>query len=83
MALKVIRNKKKFQHQATVEVKVLQHLRDADPEDTTNIIRMREYFVFRSHICVTFELLSINLYEFIKSNNFQGVSVNLTRRFAI
>ena len=83
VALKVIRNKKKFQHQATVEVKVLQHLRDADPEDTTNIIRMREYFVFRSHICVTFELLSINLYEFIKNNDFQGVSMGLIRRFAI
>ena len=28
-------------------------------------------------------MLSMNLYEFIKSNNFQGVSVGLVRRFAI
>jgi len=28
-------------------------------------------------------MLSINLYEFIKNNNFQGVSQNLIRRFAI
>ena len=34
-------------------------------------------------MCITFELLSINLYEFIKNNNFQGVSLGLIRRFAI
>ena len=32
---------------------------------------------------LVFEMLSINLYEFIKMNNFQGVSLNLVRRFAI
>eukprot|EP01022_Parablepharisma_sp_SALTPOND_P015009 TRINITY_DN2093_c0_g1_i1.p1 TRINITY_DN2093_c0_g1~~TRINITY_DN2093_c0_g1_i1.p1 ORF type:complete len:427 (+),score=37.31 TRINITY_DN2093_c0_g1_i1:1253-2533(+) len=33
--------------------------------------------------CITFELLSLNLYEFIRNNNFRGVSVGLIRRFAI
>ena len=28
----------------------------------------------------SFELLSINLYEFIKNNNFQGLSLGLIRR---
>ena len=37
----------------------------------------------RNHLCITFELLSINLYEFIKNNNFQGLSLGLIRRFAI
>lgn len=32
---------------------------------------------------MSFELLAMNLYEFIKMNNFQGVSVGLVRRFAI
>eukprot|EP00908_Phaeocystis_cordata_P012370 Transcript_23352.p1 GENE.Transcript_23352~~Transcript_23352.p1 ORF type:complete len:319 (+),score=118.58 Transcript_23352:1116-2072(+) len=44
---------------------------------------MRDHFYFRSHLCIAFELLSINLYEFIKNNNFQGVSLPLIRRFAI
>ena len=35
--LKVIRNKKKFQHQAGVEVKILKHLRDNDKNDDNNI----------------------------------------------
>eukprot|EP01064_Diplonema_japonicum_P015295 TRINITY_DN2301_c0_g2_i1.p1 TRINITY_DN2301_c0_g2~~TRINITY_DN2301_c0_g2_i1.p1 ORF type:complete len:712 (+),score=121.65 TRINITY_DN2301_c0_g2_i1:47-2137(+) len=83
MALKIIRNKKRFHHQALVEVKLLDHLKEHDNEDQYNIIRMDEYFYFRNHLCITFELLSINLYEFIKNNNFQGVSLGLIRRFAI
>lgn len=66
-----------------VEANLLYHLKKNDPEDKKNVIRIKENFKFRNHLCISFELLSINLYEFIKNNNFQGISVNLTRRFAI
>merc|ERR1719230_2005470 len=79
----MIRNKKRFHAQARVEVAILEHLRDHDPDDSCYIIHVKEWFYFRSHLCITFELLSINLYEFIKNNNFQGVSLGLIRRFAI
>ena len=74
VALKVIRNKKRFHKQAIVEVKILDHLKSHDPEDNKNVIKMKDYFLWRGHLCITFEMLSINLYEFIKNNNFQGVS---------
>ena len=32
---------------------------------------------------ISFELFSINLYEFIKNNNFEGVSLSLIRRFGL
>jgi len=32
-ALKVVRNRKRFHQQAMVEVKILKHLRDNDPEE--------------------------------------------------
>ena len=70
VALKVIRNKKRLHKQGMVEIKILDHLKWNDPEDKKNIVRMKEYFKWRNHLCVTFEMLSINLYEFIKSNNF-------------
>ena len=54
-----------------------------DQEDKKNIIKIYEKFVFRKHLILVFEMLSMNLYEFIKSNNFQGVSMGLVRRFAI
>jgi len=82
-ALKIIRNKKRFHHQALVEVKILEHLRERNVESTSNVVHMQDYFYFRNHLCIIFELLSINLYEFIKNNSFQGVSLGLIRRFAI
>jgi len=82
-ALKMVRNKKRFHHQALVEVKILEHIRKQDVESTSNVVHMMDNFYFRGHLCITFELLSINLYEFIKNNNFQGVSLGLIRRFAI
>ena len=83
LAIKIIRNKKRFHQQALVEVKLLEHLRDNDPEEQYNMVKTLDYFYFRNHLCITFECLSINLYEFIKNNNFQGLSLGLIRRFAI
>lgn len=83
VAVKILRNKKRLYKQGLIEVKILEELRDKDPEDKKNIIRLKESFVFRKHLVLSFEMLSINLYEFIKMNNFQGVSVGLVRRFAI
>ena len=83
MAIKIIRNKQKFKHQAGVELKILLHLRNNDPEDSNNIIRIKDHCLFRNHLIISFELFSINLYEFIRNNNFEGVSLSLIRRFAI
>ena len=35
----------------------------------------------RRHLCLVFELLSSNLYELIKQNNFRGLSTSLVRVF--
>ena len=83
VAIKIIRNKARFHKQAMVETKVLSHLRDFDPRDETNTIKMLDHFAFRNHLCIVFELLSVNLYEFMKSNSFLGVSIPLIRRFAV
>ena len=66
-----------------MELKILKFLNRADPSDQNNIIRVQDYLIFREHLIIAFELLSVNLYDFLKQNNFQGVSQNLIRRFAI
>lgn len=38
--------------------------------------------MYRSHLCLVFELLSYNLYDLLRNTNFRGVSLNLTRKFA-
>lgn len=83
LAVKIIRNKKKFQYQAGMELKILLFLNKNDKQDQNNVIRVKDFMIFREHLIIGFEILSINLYEFIKNNNFQGVSQNLIRRFAI
>jgi dual specificity tyrosine-phosphorylation-regulated kinase 2/3/4 len=82
VALKMVRNEKRFHRQAQEEIRILEHLRKQDKDNTMNIIHMYDNFTFRSHMCITFELLSINLYELIKKNKFQGFSLQLVRKFA-
>uniref|UniRef100_A0A8C7YJA1 dual-specificity kinase n=1 Tax=Oryzias sinensis TaxID=183150 RepID=A0A8C7YJA1_9TELE len=82
VAIKMIRNKKRFHHQALVELKILEVIKKKDKDNLHNVIHMKEYFYFRNHLCISFELLGVNLYELIKKNNFQGFSLALIRRFA-
>ncbi|XP_068598349.1 dual specificity tyrosine-phosphorylation-regulated kinase 3 isoform X1 [Brachionichthys hirsutus] len=82
LALKMVRNEKRFHRQAQEEIRILEHLRKQDRSGTMNAVHMLENFTFRSHICMTFELLSMNLYELIKRNKFQGFSLPLVRKFA-
>ncbi|XP_025765063.1 dual specificity tyrosine-phosphorylation-regulated kinase 4 isoform X3 [Oreochromis niloticus] len=81
VAIKIIRNKKRFHHQALVELKILDVIKRKDKDNLHNVIHMKEYFYFRNHLCISFELLGVNLYELIKKNNFQGFSLALIRRF--
>uniref|UniRef100_A0A8C5QWC8 dual-specificity kinase n=1 Tax=Leptobrachium leishanense TaxID=445787 RepID=A0A8C5QWC8_9ANUR len=82
VALKVVRNEKRFHRQAAEEIRILEHLKKQDKDNNMNVIHMLENFTFRNHICMTFELLSMNLYELIKKNKFMGFSLPLVRKFA-
>ena len=82
VALKVVRNERRFHRQANEEIRILEHLRKQDRENTHNIVHLLDHFTFRNHVCLTFELLSINLYELIKKNKFQGFSLALVKKFA-
>ena len=82
VAIKVIKNQTAFYHQARVEVGVLQYLnRLGDADDQHHIVRMHNFFVFKEHLCLVFELLNLNLYELIKQNQFRGLSMRLLRIF--
>lgn len=82
VALKMVRNEKRFHKQAVEEIRILEHLKKQDKENNCNIVHLTEHFTFRNHVCITFELLSMNLYELIKKNKFQGFSLALVRKFA-
>nr|XP_032827331.1 dual specificity tyrosine-phosphorylation-regulated kinase 2-like [Petromyzon marinus] len=82
VALKMVRNEKRFHRQAEEEVRILEHLRSQDRDDAMNVVHLLEHFVFRGHVCMTFELLGANLYELIKRGGFRGFEPPLVRRLA-
>lgn len=83
VAIKVIKNKKRFHQQAGFEIKILQTLLENDPEDAKNVVKVKNYFLFRNHICITFELLQINLYQLLQRNHLKGLSLKLIKKIAI
>jgi dual specificity tyrosine-phosphorylation-regulated kinase 2/3/4 len=83
VAVKIIRNKIIYRKAGDLENKILHELAKADPNDCNCIIKKLRSFEFRSHLCLVFELLSLNLYQFLHVNNFRGISVGLIRRIAV
>ncbi|OMJ75524.1 hypothetical protein SteCoe_25302 [Stentor coeruleus] len=83
IALKIIKNKPRFHEQAREEIEILNYLKIRDPGKNYCLVQFMDNFQFRNHICLTFELLSINLYQYIKLNNYQPVPMNIIKRFAL
>ncbi|KAI7901240.1 kinase-like domain-containing protein [Cokeromyces recurvatus] len=84
VGIKVIKNKPAYTKQSLLEVDVLEHLNNvSDPYDEHHILRLYDSFMFRNHLCLVFELLSVNLYELLKQNHFKGFSIYLVRLLAM
>lgn len=81
-AIKIIKNKPRFHEQAREEIEILNYLKSKDMDHSFCVIQMLDCFNFRNHSCIKFELLGINLYQYLKTNNFQGCSYDLLKRFA-
>lgn len=81
VAVKMIINRKRFHLQALVEADILKSLSKGDPQDKCHLIRYTDHFTFRDHLCISTELLGINLYELIKYNGFRGLPLTLVKHF--
>ena len=49
-ALKIIRNKKHFYNQSIVELNILKFIKDNDPHNQTNIVKIKDFVIFRNHV---------------------------------
>jgi serine/threonine protein kinase len=52
-----------------------------DPDDAKHIVRLMDCFPAHNHLCLVFELLSINIYELLKTNQFRGLPLPMIRSF--
>lgn len=82
VAIKIVKNKPKLNRQAMIEIKILKTLNKSDPSNTENIVRFKNSFTFRSHICMVFELLGINLYEYSKISMFKQFNFPMLQNLA-
>eukprot|EP01114_Cavostelium_apophysatum_P012643 TRINITY_DN2881_c0_g1_i3.p1 TRINITY_DN2881_c0_g1~~TRINITY_DN2881_c0_g1_i3.p1 ORF type:complete len:952 (-),score=200.28 TRINITY_DN2881_c0_g1_i3:750-3605(-) len=84
VAIKIVKNKPAYFNQGLVEIQILEMLNHQyDAENKHHFLRLLDYFVFRNHLCLVFELLSVNLFELIKQNQFRGLSMTLIRCFLL
>lgn len=83
LAVKVVKSKSEYLNQSVTEAKVLELLnRQIDPHNEHHFLRLHDTFVHKNHLCLVFELLSNNLYELLKLNEFHGLSMTLIKTFA-
>ncbi|OMJ77727.1 hypothetical protein SteCoe_22631 [Stentor coeruleus] len=81
VAIKILRKGKKFTKIGEMEAGVLDILNSNGEDD--NIIKKYEQFKFRGHFCIVYELLSLDLYQFLKKNEFRGASMSIIKRIAV
>lgn len=68
LAIKIIKNVKKYRDAAKLEINVLKKLADYDPECRYKCVQMYDWFDYHGHKCLVFQLL--------------GTSFNLVRECA-
>lgn len=80
VAIKITRGGNYFYQQAKLEVDILIKLNNLTfLEDL--VVKLRKVFMWQGHLVLVFELLSFNLYQLLKCTKFNGVSLDLTRKF--
>ena len=81
-AVKVIRNKPAYQKQGLCEIAVLELLNNKyDPDDKHHLVRLKDSFQYKGHICLVFELLSMTLLDILTQNQFRGLPLPMVQRF--
>ncbi|KAI9202231.1 kinase-like domain-containing protein [Polychytrium aggregatum] len=79
VAVKIIKNEEVYFDQGVIEVGILSYLNAVQGDRDYNIVRMKNYFIYKGHLCIVYELLSKTLYEVIMGRNFKGLPLSTVR----
>lgn len=59
VCIKIIKNKKKFNNQAKIEINLLEYIKDNDTKEEANVVKIIDKFTFRSHIVYKYIIYSV------------------------
>ncbi|XP_068179415.1 dual specificity protein kinase CLK2b [Antennarius striatus] len=82
IALKIIKNLEKYREAARLEINVLEKIRGKDPHTKRHCVQMLDWFNYYGHVCISFELLSLSTFDFLKANSFLPYPVHQIRHMA-
>uniref|UniRef100_A0A914YIM5 Protein kinase domain-containing protein n=1 Tax=Panagrolaimus superbus TaxID=310955 RepID=A0A914YIM5_9BILA len=82
VAVKIVRSTPKVAQSAQIEADILLHLNSISGPGNSNIIKLLNYFEFRGHQCVVFELCSLSLYDILKKRKFKGLTCSQVKPIA-
>ncbi|KAK2828433.1 hypothetical protein Q5P01_019467 [Channa striata] len=71
-----------FGEVAKSEITVLEEINRLDDENRFGCVRMLDWFQYRDHVCIVFELLGLSTFEVLRQNNFLPFSVEEIRQMA-
>ncbi|XP_028836275.1 dual specificity protein kinase CLK2b isoform X1 [Denticeps clupeoides] len=82
VALKIIKNVDKYKEAAQLEINVLKRIYEKDPENKHLCVQMLDWFDYHGHVCISFELLDLSTFEFMKENHYLPFPIGQIRHMA-
>jgi len=82
IALKIIKNVEKYREAAKLEINVLEKISESDPRGMNLCVRMLDWFDYHGHICLSFDILGLSVFDFLKDNNYYPYPLEQVRHMS-
>lgn len=83
VAIKVVRNIKKYIDSAKIEAKYLSDIYDKQLEKGSNYcVKMYSHFYWNSYYIMVFERLGVSLYDLVKKNNYKRFPLSVVKHIS-
>lgn len=77
VSVKIMKNDVKWSLQCINEIKILKKMQHP------NLLTYFGHLNFRSHICISTELLAVNLYEALEATKFKGFDIGIIKKWSL
>ncbi|CAH1772795.1 unnamed protein product [Owenia fusiformis] len=82
IALKIIKNVEKYREAAKLEINVVEKLMERDPDGDNLCVRMLDWFDYHGHMCLSFDMLGLSVFDFLKDNNYLPYTMEQVRHIS-